>query len=74
MTARDEPYSPNPAVTETRILFEDDYSLDDVLHARFDVAPDGTFLLVRAVREVRTVVIRDFGTEMRNQLAKQGVR
>jgi hypothetical protein len=24
------------------------------------------------VREVRTVVIRDFITEMRNQLAKQG--
>jgi hypothetical protein len=34
--------------------------------------PDGTFVLVRPVREVRTVVIRGFRTEMRNQLAKQG--
>ena len=53
-------------------LFEGDHALDDVLHAPFDVAPDGTFLLVRQVREVRTVVIRDFRSEMRNQLAKQG--
>ena len=56
----------------TRMLFEGDYALDDVLHGPFDVAPDGTVLLVRPVREVRTVVIRDFRTEMRNQLAKQG--
>ena len=48
---------------ETRILFEGDYALDDVLHAPFDVAP-----------EVRTVIIRDFATEMRNQLAKQGAK
>ncbi len=67
-------FAPGPSVTGTRTLFEGDYSLDDALHVPFDVAPDGTFLLVRPVREVRTVVIRDFRTEMRNQLAKQGGR
>jgi Tol biopolymer transport system component len=64
-------FSPGVAVTGTRILFEGDYALEDVLHAPFDVAPDGTFLLVRPVRQVRTVVIRDFSIEMRNQLARQ---
>ncbi|HSE52449.1 MAG TPA: protein kinase [Gemmatimonadales bacterium] len=65
-------FVPEPAVTGRRILFEGDYALDDALHSPFDVGPDGTFLLVRPVREVRTVVIRGFRTEMRNQLAKQG--
>jgi serine/threonine protein kinase/Tol biopolymer transport system component len=67
-------FTPTVTVTGTRTLFEGDYALDDALHAPFDVAPDGTFLLVRPVREVRTVIIRDFRTEMRNQLVKQGVR
>ena len=65
-------FAPEPAVTGRRVLFEGDYALDDALHTPFDVGPDGTFLLVRPVREVRTVVIRGFRTEMRNQLAKQG--
>ena len=67
-------FVPEPGVTGRRTLFEGDYALDDALHAPFDVGPDGTFLLVRPVREVRTVVIRGFRTEMRNQLQKQGVR
>ena len=65
---------PEPTVTGRRILFEGDYALDDALHTPFDVGPDGIFVLVRPVREVRTVVIRGFRTEMRNQLAKQGGR
>jgi len=72
MMATSVAFTPGASVTGTRMLFEGDYALDDVLHAPFDVAPDGTFLLVRQVREVRTVVIRDFRSEMRNQLAKQG--
>ena len=72
MVATTLSFTPDPAVTGRRILFEGDYSLDDALHAPFDVGPDGTFALVRPVREVRTVVIRGFRTEMRNQLAKQG--
>ena len=74
MSATTLSFTPSLSVLGTRVLFEGDYALDDVLHAPFDVAPDGTFLLVRPVREVRTVVIRDFRTEMRNQLAKQGGR
>jgi eukaryotic-like serine/threonine-protein kinase len=64
-------FAPEPGVIGRRILFEGDYALDDALHTPFDVGSDGTFLLVRPVREVRTVVIRGFRTEMRNQLAKQ---
>ena len=70
-------FSPAVALTGTRTLFEGDFALEDVLHAPFDVAADGTFLLVRPVRpvrKVRTVIIRDFRTEMRHQLAKQGAR
>jgi len=67
-------FAPEPGVTGRRTLFEGDYALDDALHTPFDVGPDGTFVLVRPVREVRTVVIRGFRTEMRNQLAKQGGR
>jgi len=65
-------FDPAPMVTGTRTLLEGDYAFTDALHVPFDVGPDGTLLLVRPVREVRTVVIRDFRTEMRNQLAKQG--
>jgi hypothetical protein len=67
-------FDPTATVTGTRILFEGDYAFSDALHVPFDVGPDGTFLLVRPVREVRTVIIRDFRTEMRNQLARQGAR
>jgi serine/threonine-protein kinase len=67
-------FTPMLTVTGTRTVLEGDYALDDPLHAAFDVAADGTILLVRPVREARTVVIRDFGTEVRNQLAKQGVK
>ena len=67
-------FAPDPAVTGRRTLFEGDYALDDALHAPYDVGPDGTFLLVRPVREVRTVVIRGFRAEMQTQLAKQGGR
>ncbi|HJR36671.1 MAG TPA: protein kinase, partial [Gemmatimonadales bacterium] len=72
MMATTVAFASSSEVTGTRVLFEGDYALDDVLHGPFDIAPDGTFLLVRPVRTVRTVVIRDFRTEMRNQLAKQG--
>ena len=72
MMATTVTFGSSPEVTGSRVLFEGDYALDDVLHAPYDVAPDGTFLLVRPVRTVRTVIIRDFRTEMRNQLAKQG--
>lgn len=48
--------------------------LSAALAKAFDVAPDGTILLVRPVREARTVVIRDFRFEIRNQLARQGAR
>ncbi len=65
-------FAPGVTVTGTRPVLEGDYALDDPLHAPFDIGPDGTILLVRPVREARTVVIRDFRTEMRNQLAKQG--
>ena len=61
-------------VTETRVVFEGDYAFDDPLHAAFDVGPDGTMLVVHPVRGARTIVIRDFGAEIRNQLAKQGSR
>jgi len=74
MMATTASFGSSPEVIGTRVLFEGDYALDDVLHVPFDVAPDGTFLMVRPVRTVRTVVIRDFRTEMRNQLAKQGGR
>jgi eukaryotic-like serine/threonine-protein kinase len=57
-----------------RIVIEGNYDFDNALHAPFDVGPDGTILLVRPVREARTVVIRNFGAEIRNQLAKQGVK
>jgi hypothetical protein len=67
-------FDPAATVTGTRTLFEGDYAFSDALHVPFDVGPDGTFLLVRPVREVRTVIIRDFRTEMRNQLARQGTR
>ena len=65
-------FDPAARVTGTRPLLEGDYTFTDALHVPFDVGPDGTILLVRPVREVRTVVIRGFRTEMRNQLAKQG--
>ena len=74
MVATTLSFTPDPAVTGRRTLFEGDYALDDALHSPYDVGPDGTFLLVRPVREVRTVVIRGFRTEMQNQLAKQGGR
>ena len=64
--------SPPVTVTETRVVFEGDYAFDDPLHAAFDVGPDGTFLVVHPVRGARTIVIRDLGVEIRNQLAKQG--
>jgi serine/threonine-protein kinase len=67
-------FTPTVAVTATRPVLEGDYALDDPLHAPFDVARDGTIVLVRPVREARTVVIRDFRAEIRKQLAKQGVR
>ena len=74
MVATTLSFVPEPAVTGRRILFEGDYALDDALHAPFDVGPDGTFILVRPVREVRTVVIRGFRSEMRKQLEQQGMR
>jgi Tol biopolymer transport system component/tRNA A-37 threonylcarbamoyl transferase component Bud32 len=74
MTATTLSFSPHAEVTRSRTLFEGDYSLDDALHTPFDVSVDGTFVLVRPVRSARSIVVRDFGTEMRNQLAKQGGR
>jgi hypothetical protein len=67
-------FAPTVTVSGIRSVLDGDFALDDALHAPFDVGPDGTILLVRPLRDARTVVIRDFGAEMRNQLAKQGAK
>jgi len=64
-------FAPTVTVSGMRSVLDGDFALDDALHAPFDVGPDGTILLVGHLRDARNVVIRDFGTEMRNQLAKQ---
>ena len=74
MMATTVAFSPSAEVTGTRTVFEGNYSLDDALHAPFDISKDGVFALVRPVRPARSVVIRDFRTEMRNQIARLGAR
>ncbi len=65
-------FTPSVSVASTRTVLEGDFAFYDALHATFDVTQNGEFVLVRPVRDARTVVIRDILTEIRNQSARQG--
>lgn len=51
-------------VGSTRELLGAEYVSDDVTHAPFDVAPDGTVVFVRQTRFPRVVVVRNFAAEI----------
>jgi Tol biopolymer transport system component len=61
--------SASPRVVKSTLLFAGNYSSTDMLHAPFDVARDGRFVLVQPIREARTIVVRHFMTTVRTALA-----
>ncbi len=66
-------FAPTVAVLSTRVVLEGDYALDDPLHATFDVDANGDVILVRPVRDARTVVIRNVQGAIRDARRAQGV-
>ena len=65
-------FTPNPVVTSTRRVIDGGFDLDIVTHANFDVGRDGSLLLVRRVREPRTIMIRDFAELVRRRMSGAG--
>ena len=62
-------FTPNPVVTGTRRVIDGAFDLNQAVHASFDVGRDGSLLLVRPIRPPRTIVVRDFGAEVRRRFA-----
>ena len=58
-------FVPTVSVLSTRVVVEGDYALEDPLHATFDVDGAGNVILVRPVRDARTVVIRNVQSAIR---------
>lgn len=60
------------SIGERRVLLSGDY-LADASHANYDVAPDGRFLLLRrAGAETQTIVVHNWGRELRERTAGRG--
>ncbi len=57
----------NVHVTNRQKLFEGDYVTGDV-HASWDVAPDGRFLVVNPLRNTQTIVVHDWRGELEARL------
>jgi Tol biopolymer transport system component len=51
-------------VGSTREVLGAEFANDDVVHAPFDVGPDGTVVFVRQTRFPRVVVVRNFAAEI----------
>lgn len=66
-------FTPSVVVQSTRVVIEGDYALDDPLHATFDVDERGDIILVRPVRDARTVVIRGVHDAIVAERRRQGV-
>jgi len=54
-------------VTNRQKLFEGDYVTGDI-HASWDVAPDGRFLVVDPLRNTETIVVHDWRGELQSRL------
>ena len=54
-------------VASRQKLFEGDYVVGDI-HASWDVAPDGRFLVVNPLRNIQTIVVHDWRGELQNRL------
>ncbi|MBC7564299.1 MAG: hypothetical protein H7305_15430 [Gemmatimonadaceae bacterium] len=65
-------FTPNPVVTATRRVIDGPFTLDGATHANSDVGRDGSLLLVRRVRQPRTIVIRDFAELVRQRVSESG--
>ena len=65
-------FTPNPVVTGTRRVIDGGFDLGITTHANFDVGRDGSLLLVRPVRQPRTIVIRDFAELVRRRVSGAG--
>ena len=55
-------------VASRQKLFEGDYVTGDV-HASWDVAPDGRFLVVNPLRNTETIVVHDWRGELQARLS-----
>lgn len=64
---------PMVEVLSTRVVLEGDYALEDPLHSTFDVDANGDLILVRPVRDARTVVIRNVQGAIRAERRSQGI-
>ena len=51
-------------IGSTRELLSAEFATDDIVHAPFDVGPDGTVVFVRQTRFPRVVVVRNFAAEI----------
>jgi eukaryotic-like serine/threonine-protein kinase len=67
-------FTPNPEVVSTRQVVEGIINAREQLHAPFDIGPDNDIIGVRPVREARTIVVRNFGVEVKRALAGSGKR
>lgn len=65
-------FTPTVSVVSTRVVLEGDYAFDDPLHATFDIDDTGALVLVQAVRDARTVVIRGVSNTIRSERQRQG--
>jgi Tol biopolymer transport system component len=54
-------------VANRQKLFEGDYVIGDI-HANWDVAPDGRFLVVNPLRNTQTIVVHDWRGELQTRL------
>jgi hypothetical protein len=54
-------------VANRQKLFEGDYVIGDI-HANWDVAPDGRFLVVNTLRNTQTIVVHDWRGELQTRL------
>ena len=56
---------PGIEVSPPELLFDGPYTLDLSGHQRYDVAPDGRFLMVENSEDFRVVVVEGFFEELR---------
>ena len=54
-------------VANRQKLFDGDYVVGDI-HASWDVAPDGRFLVVNPLRNTQTIVVHDWRGELQARL------
>ena len=64
---------PTIAVLSTRVVLEGDDALEEALQATFDVDAGGDVVLVRPVRDARTVIFRKVPGAIREERRTQGV-